>query len=183
MSVLGIIAFISGTLGVWLTIKQSIYCWPMALLSVVAGGIDFYFSRLYGDMFLQIFYFFAGIYGWFYWNRNKGLAFDVKAVPLKWIPILLIVTGIQVVLYYYLLLYFNGARPLLDAILTASSLSTTYMMTKKWLENWLLWVLIDGTYILLYALTNLWLYGALYLIFACMAFYGWLSWKKTKLSV
>lgn len=179
MSVLGIIAFISGTLGVWLTIKQNIFCWPMALVSVIAAGIDFYFSRLYGDMALQIFYFFAGLYGWYYWNKNIGLSFEVKAVPLKWIPFLLIATALQFALYYYLLLYFEGARPLLDAILTAASLTTTYMMTKKWLENWLLWVLIDGTYILLYALTELWLYGALYLLFAAMAYYGWLKWKKT----
>ncbi|MDI1354083.1 MAG: nicotinamide riboside transporter PnuC [bacterium] len=183
MSVLGIIAFISGTLGVWLTIKQSIFCWPMALISVVAGGIDFYFSRLYGDMSLQVFYFFAGIYGWFYWNKNKGLNFVASPVPYSWIPILIIVTLLQFSLYYYLLIYFKGARPLLDAVLTAGSLTTTFMMTKKWIENWLIWVLIDGTYIVLYALSDLWLYGALYLIFAGMAFYGWLSWKKTKLSV
>jgi len=179
MTLLGIIAFISGTLGVWLTIKQSIWCWPMALMSVVAAGIEFYQIRLFGDMSLQIFYFFAGVYGWVYWNKNKGEDFKVSRMPRKWLLFLLIATILQFGVYYLLLEYFNGARPELDAALTAASLTTTYMMTKKWVENWLIWVFIDATYIVLYALTELWLYGLLYLLFTVIAFYGWLKWRKT----
>ena len=178
MLFLGIIAFVFGVLGVWLTIRQNILCWPAALISVVAATIDFYLSRLFGDMALQVFYFFAGIYGWYYWDKHKNLSFEIKRIPMKKTPFLLIVTALQFVLYYKLLIYFEGARPFLDALLTAASLTCTYMMTKKWLENWLIWVIIDSTYILLYVLTDLWLYGLLYLFFAAMAYYGWMTWRK-----
>jgi nicotinamide mononucleotide transporter len=179
MSLLGVIAFSTGTLGVLLTIRQNIYCWPMALVSVVAAGIEFYSARLFGDMSLQVFYFFAGVYGWIYWSTNLNLEFKVTKMELSRIPVLVGVTGLQFGIYYYLLVYFGGARPVIDAILTAASLTTTYMMTKKWVENWLLWVFIDTAYIVLYGLTDLWLYGLLYFLFAVMAFYGWLKWRRT----
>jgi nicotinamide mononucleotide transporter len=181
MSVLGIIALVSGTLGVWLTIKQNIYCWPVSLVAVLSSIIEFYEQRLYGDMSLQVVYLFLGIYGWVYWNEKKKEAFEVKATPLKALPLLLLVTLLQGLLYYFLLLYFKGDRPVLDAALTAGSLTATYMMTKKWVENWLTWVFIDGTYILLYGLKEMWLFALLYLLFTVIAFYGWLKWRKTVL--
>jgi nicotinamide mononucleotide transporter len=152
MSVLSIIALITGTLGVWLTIKQTIWCWPFALIAVVASIIEFYEVRLFGDMALQIFYFFAGVYGWVYWKQQQKQVFEIKKMNLRLAPLLIIVTALQAFIYYYLLIYFKGDRPVLDAILTACSLTTTFMMTKKWVENWILWVGIDATYIVLYGL-------------------------------
>jgi nicotinamide mononucleotide transporter len=179
MSALGIIALITGTLGVWLTIKQTIWCWPVALVSVLTYILEFYEQRLFGDMTLQVFYFFAGLYGWIYWNKKSKEPFEIKSVEKSLVPWLLIVTVLQAVVYYYLLVYFKGDRPFLDAILTACSLTVTYMMTKKWVENWLLWVFIDGTYVLLYGLKSMWLFAILNVIFTVIAFYGWLKWRKS----
>ena len=178
MSVAGVIAFVFGVLGVWLTIKQNILCWPAALVSVIASAIDFYTTRLFGDMALQAFYFAAGVYGWIYWEQNRNKPFEVRKMPKKWMLPMIFITGFQFLAYYFLLKYFKGARPLLDGLLTAASLTITYMMTKKWVENWILWVIVDGIYILLYALTGLWSYSLLYLLFTVIAFYGWLKWKK-----
>jgi nicotinamide mononucleotide transporter len=179
MSVLSVVALISGALGVWLTIRQTIWCWPVALISVVASIAEFYNERLYGDMSLQVVYFFAGIYGWIYWNQNKNKAFIVARADKKQVPLLIGVTVIQSAVYYFLLQYFKGDRPFLDAILTACSLTATYMMTKKWVENWLFWVFIDGTYVLLYGLKEMWLFVILNVLFTVMAFYGWLKWRRT----
>lgn len=179
MSTLGIVALISGVLGVWLTIKQTIWCWPVSLISVIASVTEFYNERLFGDMSLQVFYLFAGIYGWAYWNKNKTAAFTVTHIDLKKIPFLLLITLIQTGVFYFLLLHFKGDRPLLDSILTACSLTTTYMMTKKWVENWLVWVFIDSAYVFLYAIKDMWLFALLYLLFAIIAFYGWLKWRRT----
>jgi nicotinamide mononucleotide transporter len=181
MSAFGIIAFVTGILGVWLTIKQSILCWPAALISVVTSSIDFFNARLFGDMSLQVFYFFAGLYGWIYWKEHAKQSFVVSHVPVSSVMPLGIVTLIQIGVYYFLLKSLDGARPFLDSVLTAASLTTTYMMTKKWVENWLIWVIIDSFYVILYAITdlgNLWLYALLYLIFALVAFYGWLKWRR-----
>ena len=65
------IALITGVLGVLLTIFESIWCWPTALVSVVISGATFFNQRLFGDFGLQIFYFISGIYGWIYWGKKK----------------------------------------------------------------------------------------------------------------
>ena len=180
MSVLGIISLVFGIAGVLLTIKQSIWCWPAALISVVTSGYEFYESRLFGDMALQVFYFIAGVYGWIYWERNRTKQFIVTALPLKLIVPLLSLTIVQAVVYYFLLRYFKGDQVIFDAILTACSITATYMMTKKWIENWFCWVLIDFAYIVLYGIKELWLYAILYFVFTIMAAYGFYKWKNQR---
>lgn len=180
MTILGIIALLSGVAGVLLTIKQNIWCWPLALVSVVTSGIEFYQSRLFGDMALQVLYFISGVYGWFYWKQKKSDDFKVSKLPVKLILPLIAFTGIQFFIYYYLLLVFKGDKVILDALLTACSISATYAMTKKWIENWLFWVVIDFTYVGLYFSKNLYLYALLYFIFALMALAGYLNWRKLK---
>ncbi len=59
------IALITGVLGVVLTIKQKIIAWPISLVSVIISIIAFYKAKLFGDMFLNIFYFLRGIFGWY----------------------------------------------------------------------------------------------------------------------
>lgn len=180
MTVLGIIALISGIAGVLLTIKQSIWCWPMALISVITSGYEFYESRLFGDMALQVFYFVSGVYGWFYWETRKNETFTVKSLPLKLILPLSAFTLVQFGIYYYLLVVFKGDKVVADALLTACSITATYMMTKKWVENWLFWVMIDFAYVGLYLSKDLYLYALLYFVFAVMALIGFLNWKKIR---
>lgn len=181
ITLLGVVALIFGVAGVILTIQQNILCWPLALISVLCSGIEFYQQKLLGDMALQVFYFFAGIYGWYYWRKKMNEPFIIEKLKLSKIPLLLFFTIIQAIVYYFLLLKFKGDKPLPDAILTACSLTATYIMTKKWLENWLVWVVIDMAYVLLYAVKNMWLYELLYLFFSTIAFFGWLKWRKTLL--
>src|SRR5690606_327023 len=95
LSPLSLIALVFGALGVWLTIKQNIWCWFFALVSVVASIIEFYNERLFGDMSLQVFYFFAGVYGWIYWKKKQQETFTVKKMNLKNLPLLLLVTVAQ----------------------------------------------------------------------------------------
>lgn len=181
MTLLGLISLISGVAGVLLTIRQSIWCWPAALISVVTSGYEFYESHLFGDFALQVFYFISGVYGWYFWDRNKNKEFIISLLPIKMIVPLVIVTLIQAMVYYFLLRYFKGDQVIFDAILSACSITATYMMTKKWLENWVFWALIDFSYIILYAIKDLWLYAILYLVFTLMAAYGFYKWKSQKL--
>ncbi|MBA3680555.1 MAG: nicotinamide mononucleotide transporter [Bacteroidetes bacterium] len=181
MSILEIIATITGAIGVWLTIKENIWCWPVSIISVCTSALVFYEQRLFGDMGLQVFYFGAAIYGWYFWNKGKTQAFKVEKTPLKLIPVLIIITVILAVGFYFLIDLLKGDKALFDAILTAASLTATYMMTKKWVENWFAWVLIDGAYVALYGIKFLWGFAALYLLFTLMAFYGWIKWKKAAL--
>jgi nicotinamide mononucleotide transporter len=178
VTALSVIAFIFGALGVWLTIRQTIWCWPVSLVAVIASIAEFFNERLYGDMALQVFYFLAGVYGWVFWKKNSGREFLVTKMPASWWPGLIAATAAQSVIYFFIIDHYGGDRALLDSILTASSLTATYLMTRKWIENWVSWVVIDAVYVYLYAVKEMWLFCALYLIFAGMAFYGWRQWKR-----
>lgn len=180
MTILGIIALISGVAGVLLTIKQSIWCWPMALVSVVTSGYEFLTAKLYGDTALQFFYFLSGVYGWVFWQKHSNTDFKVSNTPIRTIPALVIFTAIQIILYYFLLTFLKGDKIIYDSVLTALSITVTYMMTKKWIENWICWVIIDFAYIGLYLSKNLYLYAVLYFIFSLMAINGYIIWKRKK---
>ncbi len=172
------IALVTGVLGVVLTIKEKIWCWPIALISVVISIVAFYKEHLYGDMFLNIFYFFSGNYGWYYWNRKKDEQFIVSKTPKKLYLFLFVITLVQVVLYYFILHFFKSDKIVFDSILTACSFTCTYMMIKKWIENWIFWLLIDGSYIMLYLVKDMPTYALLYAFFSIMVIYGYWQWKK-----
>lgn len=172
------IALLTGVLGVVLTIKQKIWCWPIALISVVISIVTFYKEHLYGDMFLNVFYFFSGIYGWFYWNKRKEEMFVVSVMPVKFYLPLIAITVFQIVFYYYILSYFNSDKIIFDSVLTACSFTCTYMMTKKWIENWLFWLVIDSAYVVLYIMKDMHVYALLYLFFSVMVLFGYFKWKK-----
>ena len=177
MSFLSLIAFVFGTAGVLLTIKRTVWCWPVSLVAVVSSTVEFFQARLFGDAALQVFYLGAGIYGWYYWNKREKKVFKVERIKKTAAYRLLFFTLLQAGLYYLILKKLKGDQVVLDSVLTAASLSATYMMTKRWLENWSTWVAIDAAYVWLYALKGLWVFAVLYLFFAAMAFYGWMKWR------
>lgn len=182
MSVLATIALITGVLGVLFTIMQRIWCWPFALISVVTSSFEFYNERLFGDMALQGFYFITGIYGWYYWKKNENKEFYVLHTPRSMWLFMFLATIIQSVIYYFLLKQFKGDQIEFDAILTACSITATFMMTKKWIENWAFWVLIDLAYVILYWKKDMPLFSILYFVFTVMAAYGFYSWRTQRSS-
>jgi nicotinamide mononucleotide transporter len=182
MSALAIIALITGVLGVLFTIRQNILCWPFALVSVVTSSIEFYKERLFGDMALQGFYFAAGVYGWWYWGENRKKGFEVSNTPVRMWFVMLGATVVQFFIYYFLLKNFKGDQVVFDAVLTACSITATYMMTKKWIENWAMWVLIDFAYVILYWIKEMPLFAVLNLVFTLMAAYGFYLWRTQRSS-
>jgi nicotinamide mononucleotide transporter len=172
------IALLFGVLGVILTIFETIWCWPLSLISVIIQAFAFYNARLFGDFSLQIFYFFSGIYGWMYWNKNKVKPFEVSNTPKKIWLFIIISEVVLAFIIYIILSHFKSDQIILDSILTAASLICTYLMTKKWVENWLLWIVIDLTYVYLYINKQLPIYAILYLFFSIMACYGFYTWRK-----
>lgn len=178
MSIWDWIALLTGIGGVLLTIFETIWCWPIALISVVISAFTFYDQRLFGDFCLQLFYFISGVYGWLYWNKQKNIEFKITKMPIKWILPVVLSIIIQSIIYYFLLGYFKSDQILFDSILTACSFTGTFMMTKKWLENWLLWVIIDAAYVILYVIKDMPTYAILYGFFSIMALYGFYNWKN-----
>ncbi len=182
MSYFEIIASILGLISVWLLTKQNMWCWPTGILMVVMYIYIFYEARLYSDMLLQVFFAVMQVYGWYYWHKgiheNKTLV--VKFLSLREI----IFWAISVILFAGLLgllmkKYTNADLPYIDATTAAMSVIAQWLMTKKIIENWILWIIADVIYVGMYFYKGLYATSILYFIFLGLAILGFMEWKKS----
>ena len=178
--IIEIVAVIFGFAYVILAAKNKISCWIFGIIgSALSIFLFVVYAKLYAESVLYLFYVFAGIYGWINWKNQKKES-EVYQHNLK--THLLIVIGGTIVtfLFYYTMTYFfNGAKkPLTDSFTTIFSFIATYLTTKKWIENWIYWVVIDAVTTYLYFSRGLEIYSILMLAYSFIAIYGYLEWKK-----
>jgi nicotinamide mononucleotide transporter len=181
MNLLEYVAAAFGVISVYLSVRQNIWSWPTAIVNVGLYTIVFYHSRLYADMGLQVVYVIISIYGWYEWlYGGKGHTELHVSRTSRQLGILLV--GIGIVTSYVLgaLLYrTSDAAPYIDAATTSTSLIAQWMMTKKFLENWAVWVAVDVVYIALYIYRDLYVTSLLYLAFLILSVMGYRQWKAS----
>lgn len=172
---------LTGFLCVYLAAKQNIWNWPISIISVLSYAILFYDARLYGDTVLQFYFLSTAIYGWYYWHkrREENKKPIVKANRNQLLLSILAIIGLTTAIGYLLDSETNSDVPYIDAFCTSVSFVAQFLMTRKVLQNWLLWVFVDICYIPLYIHKQLMLTAVLYLVFAIIAWNGYRDWQKT----
>ncbi len=174
-------ATITGFLCVYLAARQHILNWPLSILSVSTYAYIFYHSKLYGDMILQFYFISTAIYGWYYWQKQKADQ-DITLSRLNtrgWSFTLLSIALLTGVLGLFLARYTDSDVPYIDGFCTACSFVAQFLLTRKVVENWILWVFVDLCYIPLYLHKDLMLTSLLYIAFAIIAFRGYITWRRT----
>ncbi len=174
---------ISGFLCVYLAAKQHILNWPLAIISITSYLFLFYEYKLYGDSALQIYFLATSIYGWRFWIKRKAsVEVPVSALTRKETIIavlsILFLSGLTGVI---LDLKTDSDVPYADAFCTSVSLVAQFLLTRKILQNWTLWIIVDICYIPLYLHKELYLTAMLYALFLILAVMGFADWKKTYL--
>ena len=183
ITLLEIMAFVAGIAGVWLTVKKSIYNFPVGLINVSLYCWLFLQDHvsLYADALLQMIYAFLLVFGWLNWKKNhedKVLAIQITSLK-EWKIIFIITLTGWLFLGSLLSSMTTASLPWLDAGLTTISLVAQWMIAKKKIENWLLWIIADAVYIPVYLYKQLPLTALLYFLFLLMAYSGWKSWKQS----
>lgn len=182
MSALEVAGFLTGVLGVALMARQHVWAWPVSLVNVALYAVVFRDARLYADMGLQVIYFVLCAYGWYHWTRGAGPA---AQLPVTRAPRGALIGGGAVALLACLALgaslgrFTDAALPYLDSALGAFSLVAQWLQTRKWIENWLLWIAVDLVYVGMYVFKGLYLTAALYVVFLVLAVLGWLAWRTS----
>ncbi len=173
------IALISSVIYVILAAKENVWCWPFGIVGVIASLYLFVQGKLFLDAGLQIYYLFMSFYGWWSWGKTmKVTKLEISTRKPLW-HLSVICLGFAAAYPLGLLSqYFGGALPFIDALTTTFALIATYMVAKKILENWLYWIIIDIVCIWVYWQKDFQLLSVLYLVFAIVAIFGWLEWKK-----
>lgn len=167
---------------VLLNIKQSPWAWLFAIASAGLYAIVFYEAKIYGDMALQFVFVAISLWGWYQWlfggGDRQGIA--VSRLTTKGWLIVAATWALAYAIVAAILQAFTDTDVVhIDAFLTAGSLVAQYLLTRKTIENWHLWIGIDLLYIGLYLHKDLYLTAVLYGLFAILALVGLLSWKKS----
>lgn len=176
-------ATVFGLLYILLSIKQSIWCWPAGLISSALLVYVFLNAKIYADMGLQVYYVIVSIYGWYYWRYgSKSKKIDdlkIAKLDLKLALVLTMVTALLFAFIAFILINFTDSNiPYWDAFTTAASFVATWMLAKKYIEHWLIWIVVDAISIALYFYKET--YGALVLmlVYTVLAVVGYIEWKK-----
>lgn len=170
--------FVTGGVCVWLIVREHIWNWPIGLLNNVVFFVLFFNDRLFADAFLQWFYFGLGVWGWWTWLKTKEgePQYPISHITRWEVISLAILIPILTVLLREVLTAVQGAAPFWDSFTTVLSLSAQYLLCRKRIENWMIWILADAIYVPLYFSRNLPLTAVLYFLLLLMCVYGLKKW-------
>ena len=178
-----LIGAIAGMVYIFLSIKQNIWLWPIGIINVTLYIYVFFISKFYADMGLQFFYLFISIYGWYNWihgrREEKNAHLPVVKLNKKLSLILLFVSIIFFgIIAYVLVNYTDSDIPYWDAFTTAFSITATWMLARKIIEHWIIWIIVDLVSAGLYIYKGLYPTTILFLVFTILAFVGYFEWRK-----
>jgi nicotinamide mononucleotide transporter len=177
------IAVAFGLLSVWLSTRENIWSWPTALVNVGLFTVVFYRARLYADTGLQVIYFLLSLYGWYQWKFGGENRTELRVSRLT--PRLALALGAlgaagSLALGTLLQRQTDASLPFLDSTLSVFSLIAQWMMTRKILENWALWIALDVVYVWMFvALKSLHFTAFQYAVFLVLAAMGLRDWKRS----
>lgn len=182
--ILEIIAVIFGILYLIFAIFNSRWCWFFGFLgSLLSIYIFIEFAKLYAEALLYFYYVITAVLGWIFWNKKTDITQnDIVSKPLSsHFFILFIGIVCSFGLYWALATFFPEAqRPLFDSFTTIFSFIATWLTVKKWIENWLYWIVINAGSSVLYYSRGLEIYAILMILNGIMAIYGYFYWSKLK---
>ena len=180
-SPLEVVAATFGVISVFLSTRQNIWSWPTAIVNVGLYAVVFYQGRLYGQMGLQPIYLALSVYGWYQWLHGGAQKTELRVSSAS--PRLLtVLAALNLVAWLALaavLRRTDAALPWLDALLTTTSLVAQWMMTRKILENWLLWIVVDVVYVPMFISQRLYATALLYAAFLVLAAMGYVEWRRS----
>ena len=181
-SLLEIISFLLAIAMVLLNIRQSAWAWLFAIASSALYAMVFYDARIYGDMVLQFIFIAVSLWGIYQWlfggPDHQGVA--VSRLSRRGWGMVAMVWLLAYACIAMLLHAFTDSDVVhIDAFLTAGSLLAQFLLTRKTLENWHLWLVIDSLYVGLYMMKHLYLTAGLYALFGVLAVLGLRAWKQS----
>lgn len=176
-----IVAVVLAVVYLALAIRQNPLCWPAALISVALFSIVYFESRLYMQAALQIYYFAMAIYGWLQWQRGGK---DGAGVAVAWWTLRSHGVALALILAVTVLLGSVMSRtdarfPYFDSFATVAALVGTYLLARKYIENWIYWFVIDTVLVCLSWLSGLYWTAGLYALYLIMVVSGFISWRRS----
>jgi nicotinamide mononucleotide transporter len=179
-----IFGVVTGIIYVILEVRQNRLLWPLGIITSAAYVIIFFTRKFYADMGLQVYYVLISIYGWYYWSRG-GSQRERQELPVVRINnkqsllLFIVLLFIWAVIYVILDRYTDSTVPVGDSFTTAMAIVATWMLTRKIIEQWFLWIIANSVSIGLYICKGLYPTVILYAVYTAMAVYGYIEWNRS----
>jgi nicotinamide mononucleotide transporter len=179
---LELIACVLALVMVGCNIREIHWGWPLAIISSLLYFLVFWRSKLYGDALLQIFFAVVATWGWLQWLRGvrpDGSALRVMRLSASGrVRALLAGALLWPVTGLFLFTFTDTDVPWWDAFPTALSLIGQFLLGRKYIENWWVWLAVNAVSVALFAYKGLWLTVVLYTVFIALSVVGLRAWKQ-----
>ncbi len=181
---LELLAFVFGVWSVWMAKKANIWVYPTGIIGTTITMYLFFTDRLLGDMLMNAYYSLMSIYGWWEWSRQKD-GKKVRQITTmnhkeKGIGLALVLTTMLITYMVYRFTNTNMyTSNVIDIFTSGVFFTAMWLMARKKLESWILWISADLITIPLYAYRGWGMLSLQYLIFTILAFQGYYAWKES----
>lgn len=189
MELVEIIGAVIGLVYLLLEFKANVWLWPVGVLMSLFYVVIFFNGKFYADAVIYLYYIGANVYGWWAWKRashnsNEGnLEGRILSTPRKmWIPIFFVIALLWGIIYLILNGFTDSIAPIGDAFTTAVSVVAMWMLSRKYLEQWLLWIVVNVVSMILYFCKGLYPTAVLYVVYVVMSVLGLLRWRRQSLT-
>ncbi len=167
---------------VYLAAQNKITNWPISILASIVYFYVFYQNHFFSDAYLQLVFVIFQLYGWWFWsklNPSKQLQ-KISKINRKSTLLLAVISLLLygIWLYFYKIINPTARIPEIDALTTIISLTALYMQAKRWIENWVIWIIVDIMYVPMYIFGEQYITACLYIFLIIMAIYGFKEWQK-----
>lgn len=185
-NVLEITGTIVGLIYLWQEYHASIHLWLTSIVMPAIYLYIYYDAGLYADFGINIYYLVIALYGWLSWRYNFRLfgkksnkELTISHIDTHKIVVLSVISGFIWLFIFHLLTHCTDSNvPITDALTTALSITGMYMLARKYIEQWIVWAVVDVISVGLYIYKGLYFTSALYGVYAIIAIFGYYKWKK-----
>lgn len=166
-----------------LAVKENVWCWFFAFVSTAIYTVLFWDVSLLMESALNVYYMAMAVYGWYQWTHGgkngEPHALEIRPLSAGQHGLIIGSTALLTAVSGYLLSeHSDAAWPYVDSFTTWASVITTYLVARKYLQNWLYWIVIDAVSIPLYIDRELHLTALLFVIYIVIAVFGYRSWLQ-----
>lgn len=181
MQTIEIIGAIIGLLYLYLEYKANKWLWPVGVLMPVVYVWIFFQSKFYADMGINVYYFFASIYGWVRWTKHQteGDELPISHTPRRYIlPLSVIGSALFAIIAFILIRFTDSPVPYGDSFTTALSILGMWLLAHKYVEQWWFWFVVNFISCGLYVWKGLYPTSILFAIYSVISVFGYFKWKR-----
>ncbi len=172
---------VAGLIYIWLEYRASVWLWVAGIIMPAIYIYVYLHEGVYANVGINLYFIGAGVYGIWVWlsGRNADGEKPVTRIPCRvWLPAIAVGAVLTIGIAWLLIRFTDSAVPWLDAFTTGYSIVGLWMLARKWADQWLVWIVVDTVYTVMFLYQKMYPTAAMYAVFTIVAVLGFFKWRK-----